>query len=182
MKHQFTLDLPPIDFEDVSFLSILTDTPSFVLADDLNHLYNLSLHRIDDASFDGYSLPLFQHSEPLRHLDYYLLELTGAADGYLLIVRGSSGREVVESIADEFGGVAQQPHPADFHAMERYKILSRYQQSFISVSIIDFSDNEIESASRPTRRTLKGKAAYADLYARILDYIDLQRLEGEASQ
>jgi hypothetical protein len=78
--------------------------------------------------------------------------------------------------------VAQQHHPDDFNAMERNKILSRYQQSFVSVSIIDFSDNEIESASRPTRRTLKGKAAYADLYARILDYIDLQRLESEESQ
>ncbi len=177
MKHQLTLDTPAIDFGDVSFLSILTDIPSFALADDLNHLYDLSLHRTDDAQVDGHSLPLFHHSDPLRHLEYYLVELTGVAEGYLLIVSGSAGREVVEAIADELGGVATEPHPADLQAVARYKILSAYQQSFIPISIVDFSDGDIQSASTG-RRTLKGKAAYADLYARILDYIDLQRLGG----
>ncbi len=176
MKHQLTLDTPAIDFDDVSFLSILTDIPSFALADDLNHLYDLSLHRTDDADVDGHHLPLFHHSDPLRHLDYYLVELTAVAEGYLLIVRGASGRDVVEAIADELGGVVAEPHPADLQAVARYKILSVYQQSFIPIAVVDFSDGDIDTAAAG-RRTLRGKAAYADLYARILDYIDLHRLE-----
>lgn len=180
---KLTLDVPAIDFDDTAFLSILTDMPGYVLADDLNHLYDLSLHRTDDVTLDdGVVLPLYRYSDPLRNLSYWLAELHGDADGYLLIVRGGACREVAQDIEADFGGSMDEPHPADLPAVGRYNILTRYQQALTAVSIVDFTGDELEAASRKnlppkSQKLLRSRAVMVDLFARILDFIDLNRLD-----
>ena len=179
MKHQLTLEVPGIDFDDTAFLSILTDTPGFALADDMNHLYDLSLHRTDDADLGGVRLPLYMHSDVMRHLNYYLVELKGAADGYLMIVRGSMCNEVVQAMEADFNSPLPEPHPADLPAVRRCQILERYQQAFTPVSIVSFSDGEIQTANTAARRALKGRPGLVDLFARILDFIDISMFDAE---
>lgn len=176
MKHQFTLDEPAIDFSDVAFLSILSSTPDYALVDDLNHLYDLALHRIDDAVVGEHALPLYVHGDAMRHLDYYLVALAPVAEGYLLIVRGSSCREVLSAIEGDFSAAVAEPHPADLPAVRRHAILSRYQSAFTPVSVVEFTPAEIDEASRPGRHTLKGRVLLADIFARILDHLDLAGL------
>ncbi len=174
-KTAFTLDLPAIDFSDVAFLSILTDTPDFALADDLNRLYDIALHRVDDAQFDDLSLPLYHHADPMRHLDTFLLRLTPAAEGFLLLFRGSSCREAAAAVERDFVTPPSEPHPADLPAVRRHSILVRYQSAFTPVSLVEFADEELAVAAAPGRRTLRGRPALADLFARILDTLDLRQ-------
>lgn len=174
---KYTLDTPVLDFDDTAFLSILTDTPSYALADDLNHLYDLSLHRVEDAVVDDGSLPLYKHADALRGLTYWLVELRD--EGCLLIVRGGASREVALLIEDDFGTPVEEPHPADLPAVRRYAILLRYQRQLTPVSIVDFTGDEMEAATQknlPPRnqKTLRARAARVDLFARILDCIDLR--------
>ncbi len=176
MKHHFTLDAPAIDFSDVAFLSFLSAMPDYVLADDLNHLYDLDLYRTDDADLGDISLPIYVYRDMLRHLDYFLVALSPAAEGFLLLLCGSSCHEVAADIEREFSTTADMPHTADMHAMRRYNIFQRYQSAFTPVSIVSFSDSELDEASAAGHRTLKGRAALADLFARILDVIDIRRL------
>ena len=179
MKHTLTLDDEPvIDFDDISFLSILADLPAYALVDDLNHLYDLSFCRTDDAVVGSDTLPLYVYADPMRHLSYYLVELPVPSEGYLLIVKGASCRDTVEAIENEFNSVADEPHPADLPAVQRYRILQRYHESFTPVSIVTFTGGELDIASHPGRRQLKGRPGLADLFARILDFIDLHRLDG----
>ena len=58
--------------------------------------------------------------------------------------------------------------------MCRHAILARYQAAFTTVSVVRFTDDELLAASAPGRRTLRGRAALADLFARILDALDLR--------
>lgn len=173
MKHTLTLDLPAIDFSDVAFLSILTDTPDFALADDLNHLYDLSLQRVDDAVVGDRSLPLYVCSDVMRHLHYALVALSPVAEGFLLLVRGSSCRDVVEAVEHDFFTRPDAPHPSELPAVRRCAILARYQDALTPVSIVTFTDDEIAEASdTDRRRSFKGRVALADLFARLLDHLD----------
>lgn len=178
---KLTLDIPAIDFDDTAFLSIRTDMPGYVLVDDLNHLYDLSLHRTDDVTTAGLDpIPLYRYHDPMCHLSYWMAELHD--EGHLLIVRGSACREVVEKIENDFNSAVDEPHPADLPAVRRHAILTRYQQALTVVSIVDFSDDVIEAASQKklppkSQKVLHAHAAMADLFARILDFIDLNRLD-----
>lgn len=176
---KLTLDIPAIDFDDTAFVSIITEMPAYALVDDLNHLYDLSLHRTDDVQFDDIEpLPLYRYSNPLRHLHYWLTELHGDTNGYLLIVQGSECNEVAQAISDDFNGADIPPHPADLPAVRRYEILSRYRSQFTVVSIVDFSSADLDVASRK-KLPVKANAhvVRADLFARILDFIDINRLD-----
>ena len=176
---KLTLDLPAIDFDDTAFLSIITEMPAYALVDDLNHLYDLSLHRTDDLLLDDLGpLPLYRYHNPLRHLRYWLTETHGDTSAYLLIVQGGESAEVAQAISDDFNGPDQPPHPADLPAVRRYDILSRYRCQFTVVSVVDFTSADIDAASRkklPARAS--AHVLRADLFARILDYIDLNRLD-----
>ena len=171
-KTTFTLDLPPVDFSDVAFLSILSDMPDFALADDLNRLYDFDLHRVDDAQVGDLALPLFLYSDPLRHLTLFLLHLPPAAEGFLLLVHGGSCLEVAAAIERDFGTPPAEPHPADLPAVSRHRILARYQDALTPVSLVQFTDDEIAAATVPGRKALRGRPALADLFIRILAAID----------
>ncbi len=171
---KLTLDTPPLDYSDLAFLSILSDTPDYALVDDLNRLYDLDLCRVDDAAIGDLSLPLYHHSDPMCHLDYFLLHLPPAAEGFILLVRGSNCLETVHQIQRDFTEPLPEPHPADLPAVERHRMLSRYHAAFTPVSTLDITDDELADAASAGRRTLKGRAALADLLNRILAAIDIR--------
>ncbi len=177
MKQTLTLENLPIDFGDTAFLSIVTQVPDFMLADDLNHLYDLRLHRIDDLPNFNYPSYL---SDDICHspLVYRLLHMVGSdLSGFLLIVTGSwRAKSVVKQIGDEFNAPNGSPSPYDLPEQDRQSILHRYRSSFSMVSEVTFTEDELQQASFPGRRTLKGRAALADQYARILDAIDLSSM------
>ena len=50
MKKKFVMEVPPIDFGDNVFLSIVAKVPDYIMADSLNRLYDLNLHRVNDTN------------------------------------------------------------------------------------------------------------------------------------
>lgn len=184
MKTTLTLEPEPIDFGDTAFLSIVTQVSDFMLADNLNRLYGLRLRRVDDL--EPFHYPLYLSNNKCHSpLEYRLLQLVGGSDAssmlqtpgltdYLLIVSGSwRAKSQVQMINSEFNAPDINPNPYDLPEIERQQILHRYRQGFTVVNEISFTAEELEQASFPGRRTLKGRAALADQYARILDAIDL---------
>lgn len=172
---KLTIDNPAIDFGDTAFLSIVAQVPDFILADSLNRLFNLNLRRIDDLQPFGYPHYVDNSHAPL---EYRLLHLVGDDNSFLLIVDGNErAHQAVTNICDVFNAPDQQPNHYDLPAIEQQEILSRFRQGFTMVNDIRFSDEDLELASSPGRRKLKGRAALADQYARILDAIDLASIK-----
>lgn len=179
-----TLENEPIDFGDTAFLSIVTQVSDFMLADNLNRLYGLRLRRIDDLA--PFMYPCYLSNNKCHSpLEFRLLQLGGGTNAgdmphpqglfdYLLIVSGSwRAKSQVQMINSEFNAPDITPNPYDLPEIERQQILRRYRQGFTVVNEISFTAEELEQASFPGRRTLKGRSALADHYARILDAIDL---------
>ncbi|MBR6844958.1 MAG: hypothetical protein IKM79_07690 [Bacteroidales bacterium] len=173
MKKKFVMEVPPIDFGDNVFLSIVAKVPDYIMADSLNRLYDLNLHRVVDLMPMGFPCYIDRSHDPL---EYKLVHLTGVDNSFLLIVGGSGrAQEEVTRICNEFSAPDIQPDPYDLPAVERQEILHRFHESFTIVNEVRFTEKELALASSPGRRVLKGRAALADLYARILDAIDLSR-------
>ena len=173
MKQTLTIENPPLDFGDTTFLSIVTQEPEYLLADSLNRLYDLSLAREADLRPFGYP---YYVSTDISHspLVYRLVSLAGTDRGFLLIVSGSErARGEALRICDEFCAPIAEPNPYELPDVEREEILNRYRRSLTMVSEIKFTEEELEQASSSKRRALKGRVALADLYARIMDAIDL---------
>jgi len=173
-NNPFTLDVPPISFDEIAFLSILSNEPDYVLADDLNQLFDLDLRRIKDLFSLDY--PHYLCEDRLRNLIYHLVQIKGDTPSYLLIVMGTTSDEEVRHIYKHFTETPEVPNNYDIIEVERYNIWQRYNQAFTVLSVIEFTDEELDAASS-RRRILKGRAALADLYARILDSIDIDSIE-----
>lgn len=173
MKIKFSFDDLPLDFGDAAFLSIITQEPDYVMADNLNRLYDLHLVREDDLMPFGYP---YYVSKDASHapLEYRLVQITGSDRGFLLVVTGSErARSVVMQMEEEFNTMGEVADPHDLLALERQEILDRYRQNLTLVNMMTFTEEELEQAARPGRRARKGRVALADLYARIMDAIDL---------
>lgn len=176
MKQTLSIENEPLDFGETAFLSIVTQEPDYILADSLNQLYDLHLGREEDLMPFGYPCYL-SSSASHAPLVYRLVHLVGTDRGFLLIVSGSErAHGEVARICAEFNSPSEQPHPYDLPAIERQEILRRYRENFTLVDDVRFTDDDLAMASSPGRRTLKGRAALADHYARILDAIDLAEI------
>ncbi len=174
-----TLDVPPISFDEISFLSILSNESDFVLADDLNLLFDLDLRRVKDLS--GLDYPHYSCEDGMRNLIYHLVQIKGDTPSFLFIVMGTSSDVEVQRIYNHFNDTPQPPNPYDIIGVKRYNIWQRYNQSFTVISVIEFTQEELDTASS-RRRILKGRAALADLYARILDSIDIDSIDGDKNE
>ena len=175
----FTTDEPPICFDEVAFISIVSDEPDFVLADDLNLLFDLELCRVMDLS--GFGYPRYCCSDNLRNLGYHLVHIKDENPGYLLIILGPNADEEAMRFYTEFNTTPKEPNKYDLPEVERYNVLMRYCNAFTLVNIVKFSKEEIEMASS-RRRTHKGRVALADFYARLLDSIDIDSIDIDSEE
>lgn len=141
-KNTMTLD---IDFDDESpllddsaILFFETDTPGYLFADDLNHLYRLSLARLSDIPLDT-PLPLYTYHDILRLLNFYLVDLSLQSDNQairqskILILRGQDSAQVASSILHDFNAPPADPDPLNPELQHHADILLSYQQRLTSV-------------------------------------------------
>ncbi len=185
-KQVFKLDLDDLEdnSEDLAYLFFHTTTPGYLFVDDINHLYHLALARLDDLQIDGQSWPLYSYHDNLRQLDYYLIErpLTPTRSqlsaphwvpGHkMMIIKGERASEIADFFCEDFSTPPSQPDsclPAD---IERYDILTSYQQSFTPVTVYNF-DTPIDTS----KKLLKERAELENLFTTILDLLDLSGIE-----
>lgn len=177
MSHTFTLETEDLefDFEETAFISFHTPMPHYAFALDLNSLYGLSLARVSDISVDGCEWPLFVYHNEESHLDYFLVEKPAAAAAVapawkvgdkLFILRGRDALDVANRIENDFNATVYR------NGEGPNEIIAYYQESLAAVSLVSFSDAEIDTANQSRRRKRDIRANLADLFARILDEIE----------
>ena len=183
------------DSEGLAYLFFHTTTPGYLFVDDLNHLYGLSLSRLDDLQLEGQSWPLYSYHDNLRQLDYYLIERpTGAiatathwAPGHkMMILKGEGAADTAEHISNDFATPPPRPtclpgtdgdssyelcgvNPAE---VERYNILTSYQQAFTPVNLYD-----LNAPTSTSKKVLKERTEIENLFTAILDLLDLSGME-----
>ena len=117
------------------------------------------------------SWPLFTYCDPLQQLNYYLIERPmgsgtlaphWGAGHKMLLLQGQNAKEVAEHIYREFNSI---PTGED---SERTEILNSLLQSFMPVSIY-----EQHPSTPPSKKSAKERAELEDLFALVLDYLDL---------
>ena len=188
-KNTMTLD---IDFDDESpllddsaILFFETDTPGYLFADDLNHIYRLSLARLSDIPLDT-PLPLYTYHDILRLLNFYLVDLSLQSDNptcsaglqptwskairqsKILILRGQDSTQVANSILHDFNAPPADPDPLNPELQHHADILLSYQQRLTSVYLYN------PSAPSPSpRKAAKERHELETLLTNILDHLDL---------
>ena len=180
-KHTVVLDFDdePSSFDDIAILFFRTDTPNYLFADDLNHLYQLALSRIDDLVFpntpqDSPGLPLYTFHNQLEYLDYYLVDLStlqASTQTKLLIIRGEATDDTVQNILRDFNEPPAAADPHNIELLHRNDILLAYQQALTSVSLYD-----PQPPVGLSKKAAKERQELDNLLTSILDLIDLQHL------
>lgn len=180
-KNTYCLDDDFTDesWDGIALLIFHSVAPNYAFVDDLNHLYDLDLHRIDDLQLETDSTwPLFTHYDSLHQLHYYLVErpANGGAAAQLwtaghkmLIVLGQQAAETVENIHREFCEASAPDDPSDIIASRHSALLDELRSNFTTTTIVD------PSSTPP----LKGKALreyndLLDLTNSILDTLDIK--------
>lgn len=160
------------DYSGWGFLIIHTDTPGYVFADDLNHLYNLDFGRAADLVSDDTAYPLFCHRDHAKRLDYYLLEQPAThpeslwqKGEKLLIVSGETAQETVERIDADFASPLPEADPSDLVATARYERLAVYQAALTLTTVFE--------PGRIGQYSPKALACLIPEVDNILDSIDL---------
>lgn len=178
-KNTLVLDFDDVSspFEDIAFLLFHSAVPNYAFVDDLNHLYELSLARIDDIEIMETPWPLFSYRDSLRHLTYHLIErpaLTSTGVPHwrpaekLLMIKGNGAEETAAAICDDFTLDHPSPNPADLRAADHAALLQYYQQSLTAVTFYNpLSQKPI------SRKTAKERAELEALLADIADRLDL---------
>ena len=167
--------------ENTELILFHSVAPSYAFVDDLNKLYSLSLHRLDDMRPDSSDLqwPLFAHYDPHSHLHYYLAERpvgsTGApfwtAGHKLLIILGERALLMADTIEADFNSSPDSIAPTDIIALMHCEMLDRLRNDFTTITRLAPSSDPPPS--------LKGKALreyneLQNLVDCVLDYIDLK--------
>lgn len=168
------------DYEDWAFLIVHTDMPSYLFADDLNHLYQLGLTRGDDLEAAGKRYPMFTFRDTARMLTYHLLEQPADTAGglwargqKLLMVRGKEAQSAVDAIHTDFSSSPRPAEPTDLLAASHNSLLETYQAVFTLTT--PFSPGSAApNISRRTRQML------ADLTPEIDDILDSIDLSGQS--
>ncbi len=168
MKYKLDLDEGLFGFVGWAFVHFHTATPGYILADTLNRLYNLRLHRIDDMQVDDTPWPLFRHEDPVRHLIYFL---TASPTGdKLLIVKGERADDEARFIQTDFSQPATDDD-GDLLAREHAQLLDRLLATFTVASRLDFD------TPPSNRRAAKERTALQQLLNTMLTYIEQQHLD-----
>lgn len=174
-------DESPRDYS-VAMLMFHNVAPNYAFVDDLNHLYNLQLGRINDMPLDGANWPIFTYHDSLFKLSYYLIERplghetpisTWTAGHKLLIVIGDRAGSVVEAIHNEFCSATSTADPTDLLAAEHANLLADMLGSFTTTTIIDTSAPAPAGISKKAQREYD---ALCNLIDEILDYIDVENI------
>ena len=173
-KHTFTLDE---DFDDesplldnIAILFFRTDTPNYLFADDLNHLYRLALARVDDVALPtAQPLPLYIYHNRLEYLDYYLIDLT-PTQSKVLIIRGEDTDDTVKEILSDFNEPPAEADPHNPDLQLRDNIRLTYQQTLTPVTLYSPLPPNHSAKAAKERQELD------NLLTSILDYLDLNHL------
>lgn len=183
-KNTFNLD---IDLEDESplleasaYLFFHTSSPSYLLVDDLNHLYHLSLSRLDDITLPQGQWPFYSFYDHLRLLHYYLVDLSVTpqnannqtiTQSKLLLLRGEDADNVADTILHDFNLPLPSPDPLNPDQLRRNDILLSYQQQLVSVTRYD-----PQAPAALSRKAAKERLDLDNLLTATLDYIDIHHL------
>lgn len=181
-KNTITLDIDlESDSHDGSALLLFHSiAPNYAFVDDLNHLYNLRLSRIDDLLLDDTPYPHFTYYDSLHQLQYNLLERPLTANAIaplwspghkMLIITGQLAVQTATNIHNEFNNAPSVPPEDDFIAARHLAILDQLRSNFTTTTLLD------PLAAPPS--TLRGKALrdYNDLFTMadtILDTLDIK--------
>ena len=173
-KHTLTLDIDLDDenplLDDIAILFFQTDTPSYLFADDLNHLYRLTLARIDDITIGDSAWPLYTYHDSIGLLDYYLVERP-LSSTKILLIRGENIEAKVNNILHDFNEPLAEASPIHPNLQQRNDILLPYQQTLTSVNLYN------PQAPVPTnRKAAKERQELDSLLTTLLDHLDLNHL------
>ena len=173
-KHTFTLD---DDFEDespliddIAILFFQTDTPSYLFADDLNHLYRLSLARTHDLDLSDTSFPFYSYNDQLHLLNFYLVERP-LSPTKILLIRGKDAMNESERILHDFNEPLPDADPLNPDLMRRNETLLTYQQALTSATRYD-----PQSPAASSRKAAKERQELDSLLTSLLDILDLNHL------
>ena len=184
MKKQiYKLDLDDFgdDGEDLAYLFFHTTVPGYVFVDDLNHLYELSLRRLDDLPLEGDGWPLYTYRDSLQMVDYYLIERPAGpastaphwAPGHkMMILKGEQALNDAEHIIADFSTPLAHPNAGNPAEEERYNILTSYQQAFTPVTLYD-----INAPAPTSKKVLRERGELEHLLTTIIDLLDLSGIE-----
>lgn len=162
-KTKYTLDDVDLDDDlDLAYLLFRSQDAGYLFVDNLNHLYRLALRRIDDMPFPPPTpetreifkqanppttpYPFYTYSDPVAHLNYFLIEKPSAAapsgawqpSDKLLIIKGEGAPLEAESIYDDFTA-PQRPDPDDLLALQHAELRDQMIREFTVVNLLDFS-------------------------------------------
>ena len=183
-KKKTTFTLEPDDimsgFEGYTFLLFSSTLPSYAFVDDLNHLYNLRLTRVDDIPLNEIKWPLFIYHDTHLRLTYYLVERPSGSPSTawpsnhkMLIVAGEKAKDTIDMIHSEFCGATEPADPTDLLAAEHYELLSGFLSSFTLTRRIDPMAPIDEQLSRKAQ---KEQSELDALLTDIVEYIDVHQL------
>lgn len=142
-KNEYVLALDPEDeFDGFAYLFFLSAAPTYSFADDLNHLYPISLAREENIIVDGVEWPLYSYYDPVLLLHYYLVERPAQATGFrswgighkLLIIKGSLAADKMDEIESDFTEIPVPPADTDLLGIERYRLMKALHDDFIPVN------------------------------------------------
>ena len=136
MKKQ-VFKLEPDDFgddnENLAYIFFHTTVPGYVFVDDLNHLYQLSLSRLDDLQLEGQGWPLYTYHDSLQMVDYYLIERPTSsaatashwAPGHkMMILKGERATDIAKFICEDFSTPPPLPDHNNPAVTEHHEILN----------------------------------------------------------
>ena len=173
-KNTFNLD---IDLEDESplleasaYLFFHTTSPSYLLVDDLNHLYRLALARTADIPILDTAWPLYTYHDSISHLSYYLIErpLTSTK---ILLIRGEGLDDTVARILRDFNEPPVDTDPLNPDLQRHNEIILSYQQALTSVT-----QYNSQPSTPLSRKAAKDRQELDNLLTTILDHLDLNHL------
>jgi hypothetical protein len=185
-KHTLTLDWDDENplLDDIAILLFQTDTPGYLLVDDLNHLYRLAIARSGDLPLLETSWPFYTYYNHLSLLHYYIVEpplqepspsnpspspLLSSVK--ILILRGEDASSVADSILSDFSTPPSPADPYNPSEQQRNDILLSYQQLLTSVSLYD-----PQPPSGLSRKAARERQELDTLLTTLLDYLDLNHL------
>ena len=168
------------DLDEYVFMLFHTQEPGYAFVDDINRLYNFTLARIEDMQLHESEWPLYTYRDSLRKIEFFLVEKPAAAERLmprwgvgqkLLIARGEDARMCLEKILNDFLEMPRLPDTGDLAAQQRYNILTTFQQSFTTVTLLDIDD---DTALPP--KAARERSDTRQLLAAMLDYLDINRI------
>lgn len=165
-------DDEPEPSSTTAYLQFHTASPGYILVDNLNRLYGLSLARIDDIDHNGTPWPLYTYHDSLRRLRYFLVETTPAenSEEKLLLLLGENAPNIAETIYNDLTHPAS-VQPGDLLAAEHQTLRQELLSDFTLVTRLDFSSTPSKPAAR--RRSAELQHRCED----ILEYIERHRLD-----